>query len=451
MKRYLAILAVGFVLAGCTGKPALLPEEEASYNEIASLIDSTKIDLDTAAKAGANEYAPDSMLQARSDLQTASTTLDTKDFDKAKEYANKAGREARSVLTLPVNAQNTINDAESLLNSAKVSGADISSPDNYKEAYDNLNAAKIAYDKNIFDLANSKAVASAEASKRATFEPSSANRSIKALSDSLKLAKDLQMDTLKSDTYTTAAAALDASKADFAEGKLPKAAENADKAKAALDGEMRTSVELAVQQARGDINTAKEGGASEFASEKLADAEIAFSASNSALQAGEFLNAKKNAEKASAAAKAAAENARTGKQPAAVAQVPAAAEETTSVNSARDVDMEPGTISQSQAVTVPPIVTREKPKTESANIEPVKETKAEDQPAMPRKTGLQPTPADTAKAAPGAPLEGNMAVPIGVGVVIVITCLFLIRSLRMKITAAKKESELQNQEQNPRQ
>ena len=65
MKKYLAILAVGFVLAGCTGKPALLPEEEASYPEIASLIDSTKADLDSATRAGANDYAPDSMIQAK--------------------------------------------------------------------------------------------------------------------------------------------------------------------------------------------------------------------------------------------------------------------------------------------------------------------------------------------------------------------------------------------------
>ncbi len=444
MKKYLAILAVGFVLAGCTGKPALLPEEEASYNEIASLIDSTKADLDSATRAGANDYAPDSMIQAKADLQTATNTLDIKDFARAKEYANKAGKEARDVLSLPVSTQSTITDAENLLNSAKLSGADVSSPVSYKDAYDNLNAAKIAYEKNVFDVARSKAMASAEASRKAMFEPSSAKRSIAALSDSLKLAKDLQMNSLKADTYATAAAALDASKADFEAGSLQKAAEGADKAKVTLDGEMKTGVELAVQQAGSDINTAKEGGASEFASDRLASAESAMAAANSCLKAGEFLNAKKNADKASAAAKDAAEKARTGKESALV--LAPTADQT--VQSAKETETEAMPAPAAPAKVEQPIVMREEPKKELPKIEPVKETKFDDKIAAPRKTGLQPTPAATAIPAPGAPVNGNMAVPIGVGAVIVITCLFLIRTLRMKITAAKKEAAIQAQENN---
>ena len=399
MKKYLAILAVGFVLAGCTGKPALLPEEEASYNEIASLIDSTKVDLDSAARAGANDYAPDSMTQARADLQTASNTLDIKDFARAKEYANKAGKEARDVLTLPVSTQGTITDAESLLNSAKVSGADVSSPISYKEAYDNLNAAKIAYEKNVFDVAKSKAIASAEASRKAMFEPSSAKKSIAALSDSLKLAKDLQMDTLKTDSYIAATTALDTAKADFTAGDLQKASDGADKAKTALDGEMRTSVELAVQQAGGDINSAKESGASEFASDKLAAAETAIADANNSLKLGEFLNAKKNAAKASAAAKDAAEKARSGKENALVTLAPAADQ---TIQTTKESETETMPAPAVPAKAAPPIVMREEPKKELPKIEPSKETKFEDKIAAPRKTGLQPTPAETAKTAPGS-------------------------------------------------
>ncbi len=446
MKRFLAVLAVGFVLAGCTGKPTLLPEEEASYNEIALLIDAAKIDLDSAARAGANDYAADSMRQAMADFQTASNTLDIKDFARAKEYAVKTGKEARDILTLPVNTQSTITDAESLLNSAKVAGVDVASPIDYKDAYDNLNAAKIAYDKNVFDVARAKALASLEASRKAMYEPSTARKSIAALANSLKLAKDLQMDTLKADVYNTGSEALASSSADFAAGLLPNAGDKADKAKTALDREMWAGVDLAIQQAGGDVNNAKEAGATEFASDQLAAAEKAIAAATNAQKSGEFLSAKKYAEKASASAKAAAEKARTGKEAAAVVKAPVIAEQPPVVDASVDMDMDTETVSQTPAKTLPPMVTREEPKKEAPKIEPTKETKIDEQVARPRKTGLQPTPAATTNTVAGAPVDGNMAVPIGVGVVIVIACLFLIRTLRMKITAAKRETEIQNQD-----
>ncbi len=458
MKKMLPVLVAALLfVSACSSRPNLKPEEEAVFNETDSLIKATKIDLDTAAKYGAKEFAREPMLAAESDLKLAENSLEFKDFSRAREFAKRANSAVKATLSVPVNAQNAINEAQNQINAAKSSGADVDSPVNYKIANDYLTVSKTAFTGKNFSESQAKARIALEAARKAVYEPFMAKKNINALEESTKLAKTLQMDTLNPELYDNSNAALLGAKAALSGKAFTKAIDGAEKANTSLNDAMRNTLQLIVQQGKNDINDAKEAGASEFASDKLAEAEEAIAVANSASIKGDFSSAKLSADKAITAAKEASNKARTGKESAAIqAEEQRKAAKATEQKKTDELALAQKKAEAKAAELKAAAQAAERKRAEAKAAE---QKKAENTPQISKKPVAQaPESGKTEKPSPAIKKESTNIMdladkkvkkipflPIAIGGVVIITAILLIiRSYRKRVTTATSSSNGSN-------
>ena len=340
MKKVLVCLAVAVAMFsyGCSSsRPELTAEEEGPYNECEALVTQAEADFDVAKQAGAESFAKDAFSTASLSLENSKKFLELKDFPKAKESAMRASEEAKRALAIPKQAETGITETEKEINEAKEAKVDEESPVSYKEAVDQIEAAKLAYNEADFALANLGVLKAAAAIKKAKEEPAAAKKAVEAVEADMNMAKELKIDTVSPDSFKIATESYELAKSNLASKNNGIALESATKASETLKDEMKKSVNLFVEQAKTDINTAKEAGASEFAAEQLAVAEESLSNANAALEKGEFINAKSSAEKVSSTSKEAEAKAKAGKE-AKAAAAPAADAATPAADAAKPSD-----------------------------------------------------------------------------------------------------------------
>jgi nucleoid-associated protein YgaU len=338
MKKILiCILGISLVLISCSKRPALTKAEEEPYGEAEALIKAAKSDIEAAKKSGAEKYAKDLILSAENSLKTAESSLEIKNFVKAKEAAQKASLDAKSAVSLPIDAKNVILEAEVEVNKAKDAKAEEEAPNEFKSANDLLNSAKEAVKVGDYKKALEEGRASIELARKSVEEPAGAKASIAQAEESLKMAKEMQVDQVSSDVYKVASEGLEAAKASLSSHDNVKAKELADKVANDIKGEMKRVVDLVIEQAKTDLNSAKEAGASEFAKELLEEAEGEMNNASSLLEKGDYINAKAAAEKVSSTSKEAIAKAQVGKEAKKISEEATAEAASTSTTSTEGV------------------------------------------------------------------------------------------------------------------
>ena len=461
MKKRLICLAFGvcLVLCSCSGRPALTKAQEVPYNETEALIKVAKKDLETAKKAGADKYAKSLTANSESSIKTAETLLRNKDFDRAKEAAQKGGNDAKLALNLPTDAVNSVTEAENQLNSAKEGAADVEAPESFKEATDSLAAAKAAITKKDYNAAKDSARASVEAAKKSIEEPAAAKASIAQAENDLNMAKSLGLDQSAADQFKAASDGLESAKATLETHDNAKVKELADKASTDVKEEMKKSINLVVEQAKTDLDNAKTAGAAEFAAEQLALAEESVTNATALLESGDYASAKTSAEKASASSKDGEAKAKIGKEAKALTEGTTPTEGTTSTTegvegspvttegSPATTEGSPATTEDSPATTEGSPATTETASTDSGSTTTPTETSSTDTKKSDTKpTEDKATSIDTKKEDGSVPLTASTAstktggskfpvVPIVIVAVIAIVAIVVIRIIRRKVTA----------------
>ncbi|MFH1823785.1 MAG: hypothetical protein ABH873_00970 [Candidatus Firestonebacteria bacterium] len=313
-KIVVCMLGLSLVLMSCSNRPALTKAEEVQSNEAAALIETAKADIESAKKAGVEKYANEMVLSAESSLKTAESTIELKDFVKAKELAQKASLEAKTAISLPNDAKNAILEAEVEVNKAKESKSDEEAPNEFKSANELLESAKGAIGKDDYKIALEFARSSIDLSRKSIEEPAVVKALVLQLEDNLKMAKDLQVDQLSADVYKSASDGLEGAKVSLSSHDNAKAKELAEKSSNDIKEEMKKVVNLVIEQAKVDLSSAKEAGASEFSADLLVIAEENMSSATSLLEKGDYVNAKVSAEKVSSTSKEATTKAQVGKE-----------------------------------------------------------------------------------------------------------------------------------------
>lgn len=306
MKKIIKVFIILIILSlwyGCTSRPALTKAEEVPYNEAETLIKAAKADISEAKKAGAEKYAKNLIANAESSIVSAESTLKLKDFEKAKESAQKASSDAKAAKSMPSDAETAIKEAEDQLSIAKETKADEESPESFKSAQDSLEAAKSAIAKKNYLEALNQAKSSVESAKKSIDDPANAKSAVTQAENDMQVAKELQIDKIAPEIFAGSSESLELAKTSLTSRDNSKAKEFAEKASNDLREKMKSIINLNMEQAKSDIDNAKNAGAAELSSDLLGLAEESISNAASLLEKGDYLNAKVSTEKASTIAK----------------------------------------------------------------------------------------------------------------------------------------------------
>jgi hypothetical protein len=308
------ILGITLFCYGCSSRPSLTAQEEGPYNECEALVVQAESEVAAAKKEGAAIFAKNDLTVASLSLKDAKALLERKEFSKAKESAIRAGTEARKIKEIPGQAEAGIVETEKQIDTAKAAMIHKESPSDFREACYYLEAAKIAFNKADYVIANLNATKARNAIKKANVEPVEAKKAFAALDAEMTMAKELNIGAIAPDLFKVAVEAYELSKSSLAERKYKNVLESSARSSMILKTEMKYSTNLYVEQAKIDIAAAKDAGAADMAVEQLAIAEEALFNANAALSKADFVNAKVYAEKGSTTAKEAEAKAKAGKK-----------------------------------------------------------------------------------------------------------------------------------------
>jgi tetratricopeptide (TPR) repeat protein len=323
MKMKLLLLVLGvFAIQACSNKPALKPDEVAPYNEAEELIKSANLSIKAAEKSEVITYAPNSILSAKSHVKLAEAAIKLKDFSKAKEEASKALEDISTAQALPLEAENAIKEAETQLNAAKEAKADEDSPEAYKSAAEDLDTAKLWFNKKYYNDAIEFSKKSVEKSKASTAESADFKNLIQKSEELLKMAKDIKLDELAPEAFKNINESFEAAKTASTNKETAKAKENAEKTISTAMEEIKKAVQLNMEQAKSELSSAKDAGAEEFAKEQLDSAEEEMKA----MLSKETVQAEKPAEAVSPTTETTAQSENTETQAEAVNDTPIAAQ-----------------------------------------------------------------------------------------------------------------------------
>jgi tetratricopeptide (TPR) repeat protein len=459
MKMKLLLLVLGvFAIQACSNKPALKPDEVAPYNEAEELIKSANLSIKAAEKSEVITYAPNSILSAKSHVKLAEAAIKLKDFSKAKEEASKALEDISTAQALPLEAENAIKEAETQLNAAKEAKADEDSPEAYKSAAEDLDTAKLWFNKKYYNDAIEFSKKSVEKSKASTAESADFKNLIQKSEELLKMAKDIKLDELAPEAFKNINESFEAAKTASTNKETAKAKENAEKTISTAMEEIKKAVQLNMEQAKSELSSAKDAGAEEFAKEQLDSAEEEMKNASEAFDKEDYVVAKSSSEKVIAKSKEASEKAKLGKEMKAMlsketvqAEKPAEAVSPTTETTAQSENTE----TQAEAVNDTPIAaqteTKEPEEVKTPVVEKPLVTEKIETPAVTKKDEIakkaDTTAANNADAKkPDTKAAGVAAnkdikkssfpiVPIAAGVGILAAILLGIRFFRKRVTS----------------